>query len=868
MMKPLRNKTPSRHNLGPKPKTLVKDPVEVFCRIRPLEKSTNDLVCVKLIGNNTVQLLPPDFVLLRGNGGREANALEYTFRHVFDDAATQKEVFDRTALGLVEDLVLGKNGLIFTYGVTSSGKTYTMTGTPSKSGLLPRTFDVLFNAIKDCQAPRYVFKPDRMNGYEVQSTADVMVDRQRELGLLSSAKTPKQRRHCLNVAAEWAQREIDNTSVAGTDTDTAYSVFVSYVEIYNNHIFDLLEEVPLDQFRDKVQSKILRTDAKNNMYVNGTTETEVKSSDEALEVFLKGQQRRRVAHTALNTESSRSHSVFTLRLVQAPVDSTGKGVLDDKDYISAAQLSLVDLAGSERTQRTRNTGNRLKEAGNINNSLMVLRQCIEILREKQANPGLTNKIIPYRDNKLTLLFKSFFEGEGRIRMIVCAHPGIEEYDETLQVMKFAEMTQEVLVTRPIENTPKIHFTRGRREFQRQEKDQGANVLLFPYSLGPPFPSFHLNAFDGNVDTMLANLEQCLTSRAEKRIEMKTALVEAQNKMRTDLLELQKENSETKPQLRAAQMDLEARELQLKTLERKVSISEQSNDLLRKRISENEQKNRILQHQLSEKNYLLNRGAAERVKMTHELQDQLEAERERMQRVMQHRLAAKQAELEDKMSLTSEKFRMLKEIINTGAWDLPTDLGVPYWMNSTSQGASISDSQLNKIGRTPAKTESRYNFERGRKGLTPASAVRGIPAANPRHRRSASADVWVEHVPAGTVETGTVLKSVMKKKRSVSKLEENDMKKEASKYVLTHQEQDCFGDLETKLFKGDIIPSAGGGAQVIFSDVEVLHQMSPPSPRYLLRKRSAEAAVGEDELKNRCKVAMEGKSPILPKKLKH
>lgn len=115
-----------------------------------------------------------------------------------------------------------------------------------------------------------------------------------------------------------------------------------------------------------------------------------------------GQQRRRVAQTLLNSESSRSHSVFTIRLVQAPLDSAGDQVmpyitmatvmihatlqvLQDKTKMTISQLSMVDLAGSERTSRTNNDGERLREAGNINTSLMVLRTCLETLRDNQQH---------------------------------------------------------------------------------------------------------------------------------------------------------------------------------------------------------------------------------------------------------------------------------------------------------------------------------------------------------------------------------------------------------------------------------------------------------------------------------------------------
>lgn len=108
---------------------------------------------------------------------------------------------------------------------------------------------------------------------------------------------------------------------------------------------------------------------------------------------------------------------------------SGAEVDQHKENICISALSLVDLAGSERTSRTNNTGERAREAGSINNSLMTLRNCLEILRDNQRT-GI-NKKIPCRDSKLTRLFRNFFEGKGDIRMVVCINPIKEDYDETV-----------------------------------------------------------------------------------------------------------------------------------------------------------------------------------------------------------------------------------------------------------------------------------------------------------------------------------------------------------------------------------------------------------------------------------------------------
>ena len=133
------------------------------------------------------------------------------------------------------------------------------------------------------------------------------------------------------------------------------------------------------------ESKSLKEDAKGCMYIKDAVEIEVKSTEEALDLMHRAQKRRVVAYTDLNSESSRSHSIFTIRIVQANYDQNSDECNPKKTSVHVSQLSLVDLAGSERTKRTKNTGSRLREAGSINSSLMALRNCIETLRENIIN---------------------------------------------------------------------------------------------------------------------------------------------------------------------------------------------------------------------------------------------------------------------------------------------------------------------------------------------------------------------------------------------------------------------------------------------------------------------------------------------------
>jgi kinesin family protein 23 len=426
---------PPQDKVSSKALSAARDTVNVFCRIRPLQ---NDKSCVKVTSHTTVSLQPPK----AGASHRLANDTEirHTFKHVFDDRATQKEVFDHVALPLVENLIHGKNGLIFTYGVTGSGKTFTMTGYPQDGGIVPRSLDVIFNSISCYQAKRFVFKPDRRNGFDIESETELMTDCNRKSYFAKSRRIQMKKKSDADIS----QRIPDGTKIESVTGYNNYAVFVTYVKIYNNPVYDLLEDAPTDTIRSKPpQVKKLREDARHIMYVHSATEVEVKSSEEAFEAFCRGQKRKRIATTVLNSESSRSHSVFTIRLVQAPLYSQEGNGVQNRKAPCISQLSLVDLAGSERTNRTKNIGQRLRESGNINNSLLTLRTCLEILRENQLSGA--NKMVPYRDSKMTLLLKNFFVGEGQVEMIVCLNPSAEDYDETIHVMKFAEMTKEVQV---------------------------------------------------------------------------------------------------------------------------------------------------------------------------------------------------------------------------------------------------------------------------------------------------------------------------------------------------------------------------------------------------------------------------------------
>ncbi|XP_018056057.1 PREDICTED: kinesin-like protein KIF23 [Atta colombica] len=820
-MKPARSKTPARKPISrPKGSNMMsKDPVQVYCRLRPMQSLT-DVSCMTVESDKIVVIMPPGSTV----NFRTNKEIKTTFSHVFKSDVTQREIFETVALPLVENLINGRNGLLFTYGVTGSGKTYTMTGEPQDAGIMPRCLDVIFNTIANYQTKKFVFKPDKLNGFDIQSQTDAMLERQFQAGLLQRARFDKH--HKVDSDGDSkpvvAHKRNESQSVS-VEADNAYAVFVTYVEIYNNSVYDLLDE---DYARTKtLQSKIVREDGNKNMYVHAVTEIEVKSAEEAFELFQRGQWKRHVEYTALNAESSRSHSVFTIRLVQAPLDSEGEQVMQAKQVVCVSQLSLVDLAGSERTNRTKNTGQRLREAGNINNSLMTLRSCLEILRENQ-NQG-TNKIVPYRDSKLTHLFKNYFDGEGQVRMIVCVNPRADDYDETIQVMKFAEMTQEVHITRPTTVKLDLGFTPGRRQankifkearskLEKEGRPEAADLnidLGLVYSLGGSFPQ--LETITSDNDQMIQSLIQYLEQRINKRNILRADLQKKQDDFRRTLMGIEQENVNLK--IEAA--SLKAANIQQK---RKISAFEghvcksekQIDDLLRKLNSANE-RIQILEQELKDRDLALNQRLIDKQRVKQRYNTKMQVETDKLNREFEMRLRQQREHLQNQVKKKDEQLRRVHQIV------LDNDI------NSASKDQA------------PESTTRVVSPVRD----TRVSRKDGIPVSNPRYRRSQSADTWIDHRPQPLVPVGTILQPLMQRRRSVTQLTSpKEIMDGASRYCLVAQEHDTDGELETKLYKGDILPTSGGGAQVVFNDMECLKQSSPKA-----RKRTGPQEEGMDQV---------------------
>jgi len=124
-------------------------------------ESADEETCVEVLDEATVQVTPPE--ASQGYRSGTTKATRYTFTGVFDERSTQQQLFRTTALPLVDDVLHGKNGLLFAYGVTGSGKTHTMNGEPGDGGVIPRCLDVIFNSVAGMQA-RSIIIPQNKPG--------------------------------------------------------------------------------------------------------------------------------------------------------------------------------------------------------------------------------------------------------------------------------------------------------------------------------------------------------------------------------------------------------------------------------------------------------------------------------------------------------------------------------------------------------------------------------------------------------------------------------------------------------------------------------------------------------------------------------
>ncbi|CAO2640690.1 Chromosome-associated kinesin KIF4 [Lemmus lemmus] len=317
----------------------------------------------------------------------------FTYDFVFDPSTEQEEVFNTAVAPLIKGIFKGYNATVLAYGQTGSGKTYSMGGAYTAEQEHESTIGVI---------PRVI---------------------------------------------QLFFKEINKKS------DFELTLKVSYLEIYNEEILDLL-----CPSHEKTQINI-REDPKEGIKLVGLTEKTVLVASDTVDCLERGNNSRTVASTAMNSQSSRSHAIFTISIEQRKKN--------DKNSSFRSKLHLVDLAGSERQKKTKAEGNRLREGININRGLLCLGNVISALGDDKKG-----SFVPYRDSKLTRLLQDSLGGNSHTLMIACVSPADSNLEETLNTLRYADRA------RKIKNKPIVNIDPQAAELNHlKQQVQQLQVLL-------------------------------------------------------------------------------------------------------------------------------------------------------------------------------------------------------------------------------------------------------------------------------------------------------------------------------------------------------------------------------------------------------
>ncbi|CAK9297174.1 unnamed protein product [Gordionus sp. m RMFG-2023] len=379
--------------------------VNVAIRIRPFSKRECDLnskPIIKIDKNQTILYHPKSF----------KDAKTFAFDYCFDsnedsNAASQSDIFEKIGLDVLNNAFMGYNACIFAYGQTGSGKSYTMMGTSTDQGIIPRLCEKLFDRIDTTNSGIACSEED--SSYSCKS--------------LEAGK------------------------------NTKYKVEVSYIEIYNERVHDLLDPTG--------EKKSLKVREHNLLgpYVENLTLLAVASYADISMLLREGNKSRIVAATNMNTESSRSHAVFTIHFTQSRDDGDQEKIIGEK----ISKISLVDLAGSERVSKSGVIGERLKEGSNINKSLTTLGLVISTLAEQSSGNCKMHKFVPYRDSILTWLLKDNLGGNSVTTMISTLSPSSDNYEESLSTLRFANRAKRIVNHAIVNEDPRAKVIRELKE---------------------------------------------------------------------------------------------------------------------------------------------------------------------------------------------------------------------------------------------------------------------------------------------------------------------------------------------------------------------------------------------------------------------
>ena len=355
--------------------------IETYLRLKPIlyEKCANKDIKSRMIkyeidkDNNKIEIQIPN-EYNSGYINNSKKSYEFKFTGIFEPDSTQEEIFNKIGNKIINSSLEGYNSTLFCYGQTGSGKTYTICGKNSSN----------INIEKIGNSPERGIIPR----------------------LLISFFDKIRKRQNKNI-------------------DLSYSIYISYLEIYNENAYDLFDKSHYDTPLENWKKIIVYQDNYGNIIMKNMSMIKVENEEQALDLLQTGNYIRHSSSTSMNLASSRSHAIFSI-IIEGKNNST--------DVITVSKINLVDLAGSERLKIGNKKDAIYNETKYINLSLSFLEQVIVSLSEKDKG-----KIshIPYRNSLMTTILKDSLGGNCKTILIANASSDIKYIDETLSTMRFA-----------------------------------------------------------------------------------------------------------------------------------------------------------------------------------------------------------------------------------------------------------------------------------------------------------------------------------------------------------------------------------------------------------------------------------------------
>ncbi|CAG0896914.1 unnamed protein product [Darwinula stevensoni] len=450
----------------------------------------NVVKCLRVEGDHIVEVAPVDSAtykqILNRQGNRNAHVLQetrYTFSQIFGPETAQEDVFQDVITHGFPDITSSRNFLVFSYGTTNGGKTYTMQegssfnvndeglrvltpeseapSTDQNPGLIPRIVGHVFESLKHPVAHGFSFKPHAATGVlqlSMKEQEEQERTKRETLALATSVSSSLLSSFTCSTTSgdgdgngDASHMQLDDPStlerkLPGYEVSDSslyisqgigvqHSIWVSFVEIYNEQIYDLLVSRPPGAKQPSL--KLGRN--RGVTYIKGVREVCVHSMEEAMRLFLIGSQNLRFASTKINPHSSRSHSLFRIQIL------TVKAFHHPPD-VQISTIQFIDLAGSERAEKTENVGDRLAEASSVNKGLLALGNVLRSFKNQEVNP---KTLVPFRNSRLTEILENFLSTQRentKVTMVLNISPDVYLFDETHHALKFGALAKSVKTT--------------------------------------------------------------------------------------------------------------------------------------------------------------------------------------------------------------------------------------------------------------------------------------------------------------------------------------------------------------------------------------------------------------------------------------